>query len=175
MGPPLRCSLLVWDALRRQLRSHLVVGIFFVGPLQLAFPRELLYFLYWLLLMWRGVFYRAMNAARVRFFSRRPAKVEAKIFELQEAMADRGYSDVEIEEKVNTEKWCFRVIFSCSVSGGWTSVATAARRSPPFWSVSLGSLPRATTWCGMRIVHTYPRWIGFLKSVFSAPKSHVCF
>ncbi|CAN0417870.1 unnamed protein product, partial [Ectocarpus sp. 13 AM-2016] len=34
----------------------------------------------------------------------RPAKVEAKIFELQEAMADRGYSDAEIEEKVNTGK-----------------------------------------------------------------------
>ena len=27
-------------------------------------------------------------------------QVEAKIFELQEAMADRGYSDIEIEEKV---------------------------------------------------------------------------
>ncbi|CAN0166830.1 unnamed protein product [Ectocarpus sp. 13 AM-2016] len=40
-----------------------------------------------------------MNPAPVRFFSRRPAKVEAKIFELQEAMADRGYSDAEIEEK----------------------------------------------------------------------------
>ncbi|CAM9953531.1 unnamed protein product [Ectocarpus sp. 12 AP-2014] len=50
--------------------------------------------------MWGGVFYRAMNPAPVRFFSRRPAKVEAKIFELQEAMADRGYSDAEIEEKV---------------------------------------------------------------------------
>ncbi|CAM9427959.1 unnamed protein product [Ectocarpus fasciculatus] len=30
----------------------------------------------------------------------RKRKVEAKIFELQEAMADRGYSDAEIEEKV---------------------------------------------------------------------------
>ncbi|CAN0129497.1 unnamed protein product, partial [Laminaria digitata] len=30
----------------------------------------------------------------------RKRKVEAKIFELQEAMAERGFSDVEIEEKV---------------------------------------------------------------------------
>lgn len=28
-------------------------------------------------------------------------QVEAKIFELQEAMADRGYSDAEIEDKVS--------------------------------------------------------------------------
>ena len=37
-----------------------------------------------------------------------PWQVEAKIFELQEAMADRGYSDIEIEEKVIIDNDCNR-------------------------------------------------------------------
>ena len=38
----------------------------------------------------------------VRGIGPRPSQVEAKIFELQEAMAERGYSDAEIEAKVRT-------------------------------------------------------------------------
>ncbi len=119
--------------------------------------------------------------------------MEAKIFELQEAMADRGYSDIEIEEKVTTKKgsgwrrwrcWCGAVFGCCgrqiaTPSTSAMSVTCLSRNSPRTGPKRLPQRHGPGVRCSARLPTCFLAWFHhesasipsfFLRLVGSIPK-----